>query len=134
MFQKDLVERARAEVVAAEKAFAKSIANRDFEAFALWLSEEAIFFTGPESLCGKPGVLAWWSRYFTAPNAPFSWDPDQVEVTFSGNLALSTGPVLNSDGVLTGRFNSVWRLEEKGCWRIVFDKGSSVVTPVSQQV
>jgi len=124
--QKDIVQGARAEVVAAERAFAKSMADRDINSFASWLSGEAIFFTGPEPLRGKEAVLAWWSRYFKAPKVPFSWEPDQVEVTFSGKLALSTGPVLNSEGVLIGRFNSVWRLEGEGCWRIVFDKGSSV--------
>ena len=131
MSQKDIVEKARAEVVAAERAFAKSMADRDIDAFASWLSEEAIFFTGSEPLRGKEAVLAWWSRYFTAVNPPFSWDPDQVEVTSSGTLALSTGPVLDSDGVLIGRFNSVWRLEKKA-WRIVFDKESSLATQLKQ--
>ena len=40
-----------------------------------------------------------------------------------GSLAHSTGPVRDADGKLTQRFNSVWRQESPGVWRIVFDKG-----------
>jgi hypothetical protein len=41
----------------------------------------------------------------------------------SGTLALSTGPVVDTSGEVVGRFNSIWRLEAPGVWKIVFDKG-----------
>ncbi len=123
------LEEARSAVIAAERAFAKSMANRNVEAFAGWLSEEAIFFTGPTPLRGKAAVLGWWSRYFASKEAPFSWEPDQVEVVSSGTLALSTGPVRDPAGNVTGRFNSIWRLEAPGRWRVVFDKGSASPAP-----
>lgn len=123
------LEGARGAVIAAERAFAKSMADRDIDAFAGWLSEEAIFFTGPTPLRGKAAVLGWWSRYFASKEAPFSWEPDQVEVIASGTLALSTGPVRDPTGNVTGRFNSIWRLEAPGHWRVVFDKGSSSAAP-----
>ena len=81
------------------------------------------FNCGPEPLRGKGEVLAFWSRFYSGPAAPFSWEPDEVEVLDSGTLAHSSGPVRNAQGVLTSRFNSVWRREADG-WRIVFDKGS----------
>jgi ketosteroid isomerase-like protein len=124
---------ARGVVIAAERAFAKSMADRDMDAFASWLSDEAIFFTGPTPLRGKTAVLGWWSRYFASKEAPFSWDPDQVEVVDSGTLALSTGPVRDPTGNVTGRFNSIWRLEAPGRWRIVFDKGSPSPAPSQPQ-
>ncbi len=123
------MEEARSAVFAAEREFAKSMADRDIDAFAGWLADEAIFFTGPTPLRGKAAVLSWWSRYFTPKDAPFSWDPDQVEVVSSGTLALSTGPVHDPAGNVTGRFNSIWRLEAPGRWRVVFDKGSSSPAP-----
>ena len=42
----------------------------------------------------------------------------------SGTLALSSGPVRNSAGEHVATFNSIWRLEADGKWRIIFDKGS----------
>jgi len=126
-------EEARVAVMAAERAFAKSMADRDVEAFASWLSEESIFFTTPTPLRGKAAVLSYWSRYFTSKDAPFSWDPDQVEAVASGTLALSTGPVRDPAGNVIGRFNSIWRLEAPGRWRVVFDKGSSSPAPSKPQ-
>jgi len=120
----------RKAVIRAERAFAKSMADRNLKAFASWLSEEAIFFNAQEPLRGKSAVLLWWSRYFEAAVAPFSWEPDQVEVLPSGTLALSSGPVKDPSGKVVGRFNSIWRLEGSGCWRVVFDKGSGAPPPL----
>lgn len=112
------------QVFAAERAFARSMAERDRAGFASAISEEAIFFNGPTVLRGKAQVVSGWASYFEGKTAPFSWDPDQVEVLDSGNLALSTGLVRNPDGKVIARFNSIWRLEAPGVWRVIFDKGS----------
>lgn len=118
-------EPARRQVEATERAFAKTMADRDFPAFQAFLSREAIFFSGDEALRGKTVVAQRWSSYFTGATPPFSWSPDRVEVLESGLLALSTGPVLDTSGRLIGRFASIWRQEQPGVWRIVFDRGES---------
>ena len=68
-------------------------------------------------------VALAWKPYFDGPAAPFSWLPDRVEVLADGTLALSTGPVSDPTGKAIARFNSIWRLEAPGTWRVVFDKG-----------
>ena len=115
---------AREQVWAAETAFARSMADRNLQAFGDLIADEAVFFDGSTALRGKAAVLAGWAAFFSAADAPFSWHPDQVEVLASGTLALSTGPVLDRSGKVIARFNSVWRLEAPGRWRVVFDKGS----------
>lgn len=120
------------QVFAAERAFARSMADRSLEAFSTYVSDEAIFFTGTVPFRGKSEVVAGWARYFEAEAAPFSWEPDQVEVLQSGALALSTGLVRDPGGKVVGRFNSVWRQEAPGVWRVVFDKGSPA-EPADQQ-
>jgi ketosteroid isomerase-like protein len=113
------------QVFETERAFAKTMANRDLAAFTEFLADEAIFFSDPkESLRGKKQVVDTWAAYFKAAAPPFSWAPDQVEVLASGTLALSTGPVRDATGKVIARFNSIWRLEGPNNWRIVFDKGS----------
>lgn len=114
------------QVRATETAFAQSMAARDHAAFSAFLSEEAVFFSGAKVLHGKAAVAQAWKRFFDAPTAPFSWQPDQVEVLPSGTLALSSGPVHDAQGKLIATFTSVWRQEAAGVWRIVFDKGSDV--------
>ena len=125
------VVNAEEEVRNTEMAFAKSMADRDFGAFASHLSREAVFFDGKKILHGAPEVSAAWKPRFRGPKAPFSWAPDHVEVLASGGLALSTGPVIE-DGKVVGRFNSIWRLEAPHTWRIVFDKGETVCAAPAQ--
>ena len=110
------------QVFAAESAFAASMADRDTAAFARFVSPEAVFF-GRTVLRGKAAVVDGWRRFFEGPAAPFSWKPEVVEVLESGTLALSSGPVLGPDGKQIGTFNSIWRREGDGGWRVIFDKG-----------
>jgi ketosteroid isomerase-like protein len=112
------------QVFAVERAFAKTMADRDLQAFATFLSDEAVFFSGTKTLHGRQQITDAWAAYFTEPAPPFSWQPDQVAALESGTLALSTGPVVDPSGQVVGRFNSIWRLEAPGVWKIVFDKGS----------
>lgn len=114
------------QVAQAERAFARSMAERDHAAFTSWLSAHAVFFGGSTVLRGRDAVAAGWKPYFDAPKAPFSWEPDQVEVLGDGTLAHSSGPVRNPEGKVVARFNSVWRQEAPGVWRVVLDKGESV--------
>ena len=113
------------QVADTERAFAQTMADRDHAAFTRFLSDEAVFFSGPEPLRGKAAVAAGWKRFYESPAAPFSWRPEQVQVLDSGTLALSTGPVLDPAGKPFASFTSLWRLEAPGTWRIVFDKGCS---------
>jgi ketosteroid isomerase-like protein len=112
------------EVADTERAFARSMAERDHAAFLSRLSEQAVFFSGGTVLNGKAAVGAAWRPYFDGPTAPFSWAPDQVVVLADGTLAHSSGPVRDPAGKPVARFNSVWRLEAPNTWRIVFDKGT----------
>lgn len=128
--QPDIAE-ARQQVFATERAFAKTMAERDLRAFASFIADEAVFFSGPNPLRGRQQVIDGWTRYYTAPAAPFSWEPAEVEVLESGALALSSGPVRNPQGKVIARFSSIWRREAPGTWRIVFDKGSEVCSCAS---
>ncbi|MFG1691510.1 YybH family protein [Gemmatimonadota bacterium] len=118
------VDGSAAEVEAREIAFAKTMADRDLDAFLTFVSPEAIFFSGNEPLRGRDAIAQGWAPFFEGAAAPFSWHPDVVEVLESGRLALSSGPVRGASGEVVGRFNSVWRKDRDGQWRVVFDKGS----------
>lgn len=118
----------REQVEQTEHAFARSMAQRDHAAFVALLSEQAVFY-GPRLSRGKAEVAAAWKPFFDGPQAPFSWEPDRVDVLADGTLAHSSGPVRDASGQLIARFNSVWRQEAPGVWRIVFDKGA----PLNEQ-
>lgn len=117
-------EQLRQQVEATERAFAQTMADRDHEAFKTFLAEETVFFSGNTPLRGRQQVADTWAPYFDGAQAPFSWEPELVVVLDSGTLALSSGPVSDPGGKRVATFNSIWRLEASGEWRIVFDKGS----------
>ncbi len=111
-----------AQVRAREQAFAKTMADRDLAAFAGFVSEEAVF-VGRTVRRGRQEVAEGWKPYFEGPRAPFSWQPETVEVLDSGTLALSRGPVFDEQGKRSGTFTSTWRRERDGEWRVVLDSG-----------
>ena len=113
----------RQQVFDSERAFAATMAARDFDAFGRFLAHEAVFMSNAESLRGADAVRKAWRRYYDGAQAPFSWRPEQVEVVSSGTLAFSSGPIIDRYGKRIGSFNSVWRLEAPGRWRVVFDRG-----------
>lgn len=125
-------EELRNQVLATERAFAKTMADRDHAAFTRMLAKETVFFSGPKGIRGAEAVAAAWKRFFEGEKAPFSWEPDTVHVLDSGTLAMTSGPVRDPSGRVIGRFSSVWRREAPGTWRIVFDKGCDVCEKCAQ--
>lgn len=113
------------QVADAERAFAATMKARDHAAFARFLAEEAVFLSGTSTLRGREAIAGAWRAYYDGRQAPFSWEADQVEVLDSGTLAYSGGTVYDTAGKRVGHFNSIWRLEAPGRWKIVFDRGSA---------
>ena len=111
------------ELRATETAFAKTMADRDHAAFAMFIADEAVFFGRTGEIRGKKAVVDAWAGLFEGKAAPFSWRPETVAVLGSGTLGLSSGPVFAPDGKQTGTFSSIWRKKADGKWEIIFDKG-----------
>lgn len=114
------------QVADTERAFAKTMADRDLAAFAGFVDDEAIFYGSKDVLHGRAEIVARWKEFYSEPTAPFSWEPEKVEVLPSGKLAQSSGPVRDPNGRIVAAFNSIWRLQSPGVWKIVFDKGNNV--------
>jgi ketosteroid isomerase-like protein len=117
-------EELKKQVLESERAFAATMKARDFEGFTRFVADEAVFMSAEGALRGKEAVARAWRQYYDKPEAPFSWAPEEVEVVESGTLAYSGGPIYDRSGKKIGRFNSIWRLEAPGRWKVVFDRGS----------
>jgi ketosteroid isomerase-like protein len=113
------------QVRATEIAFAKTLADRDVKAFRALIAPDVIWLAD-QPLRGPDEVLTRWQKFFDAPQPPFSWTPELVEVQQGGKLALSTGPVLNPAGKRISTYTSIWRREPSGEWKIIFDRGCPV--------
>jgi ketosteroid isomerase-like protein len=112
-----------AQLRATEEAFARTMADRDHAAFVSFLAEEAVFFGRAGELRGREAVAAAWKPLYEGAAATFTWQPEVATVLDSGTLGLTSGPVFAPDGRRIGTFNSVWRREPDGSWKIIFDRG-----------
>jgi ketosteroid isomerase-like protein len=113
----------REQVRESELAFAATMAARDLQSFARFISDDAVFINGGQPLRGKPAILEYWGRFFSGTTAPFSWKPDIVEVAAGGTLGYTEGPVTASSGSATSRFYTTWQRQPQGGWLVVFDNG-----------
>ena len=113
---------------AAEIAFAASVADQDAAAFAGFIDEDAVF-VGATVLKGREAITQAWSVFFAEDGPDLTWQPQIVEVRPDG-LGLSRGPytltTTGTDGTQnssSGSFTSIWRRQEDGGWKILFDAG-----------
>ena len=123
------------EVRCREIGFSKAAERKDMEAFRSFIDADARF-AGSSVLRGVDDIAAAWSVFFAENSPSIAWRPQIVEVLENGTLALSRGPYrvrsTAEDGSLVeewGTFNSVWRLNDDGQWRVVIDAGSPAASP-----
>ena len=122
----DLVD----EVRCREIAFSQSAENKDAEAFAAFIDADARF-VGNSVIKGPQAITEAWASFFAEDGPAIKWRPQFVEVLEDGKLALTRGPyrmiVRDAEDNLVegwGTFNSVWRLQKDGSWKVVFDAGN----------
>ena len=123
---------ARASLDAAERAFARSVAERDRAAFESFLAPDAVFVAGSVRR-GREAIVEGWAAFFDETGPELTWEPETVEVRARGDLGLTRGPYTLSaaapDGSpidRTGTFTSVWQAMPDGSWQVVFDAGCPV--------
>jgi ketosteroid isomerase-like protein len=128
------------DVRAQEVLFSQSVESRDAAAFREFIDADARFVSDGISR-GPEAVAAAWSVFFAADGPKIKWRPQIIEVLEDGTLALSRGPyrmtVTDEAGAETeywGTFNSIWRLQQNGSWKVVFDAGSPAAAAPPEDV
>jgi len=123
-----------------EIAFSQSVEIQDVTAFSSFIDADARF-VGASVQRGVADVTAAWSVFFSDDAPQMKWRPQFVEVLNDGTLALSRGPyrmiVKGEDGSLTehwGTFNSVWRMQDDGAWKVVFDAGNEAAEAPAEEI
>mgnify|MGYP001812666606 FL=1 len=113
-----------------EIGFSQSVENRDMQAFRSFIDADARFVAN-DIRRGVDAVAEAWAIFFTDSGPTIKWRPEVIEVLENNTLALSRGPYRvvshDADGIMVeswGTFNSVWRVNDDGQWRVVFDAGS----------
>jgi ketosteroid isomerase-like protein len=112
-----------------ETAFAASVANKDWDQFAGFIADEAIFVSGAVQH-GKQAILDGWAVFFQEGAPKLVWKPEVVEIQDDGELGMTRGPFtleqVSPDGTVvsqSGLFNSVWERQADSSWKVIFDAG-----------
>jgi ketosteroid isomerase-like protein len=112
-----------------ERAFAKtSVEKGTRDAFLEFLADESLLFTpGP-----MPGKLFYKNR----PPMPMqlNWAPELADISAGGDLGYTSGPyeirkTAAEPPTSFGHFNSLWRLQKDGQWKVEVDLGVSHEKP-----
>jgi ketosteroid isomerase-like protein len=118
------------EVRRAELAFAATVAEDRPRVFAAMIDDAAVFVSGDEVARGRAAIVEAWKGFFGPDRPRMVWRPEIVEISADGELGFTRGPWtlsgVGADGEpweRSGVFNSVWRRQEDGGWKIVFDAG-----------
>lgn len=122
------IEKAKMEIIEAEKAFNKMAAEKGLhDAFVHFSADSGAIRRGKNVLTGKMAI----SEYYANQNydgVTLSWEPDFVDVSSSGDLGYtygqytfsrldSAGNVASSQGI----FHTVWKRQKDGSWKYVYD-------------
>ena len=128
-----------ADVRCREIAFSQSVEMQDAVAFKSFIDSDARF-VGASVQRGVADIAAAWSVFFADEAPQMKWRPQFVEVLNNGTLALSRGPyrmiVKDENGAFTehwGTFNSVWRKQNDGAWKVVFDAGNDAAEAPAEE-
>lgn len=128
---KTTAESAKTALVSTERAFARTGAAKDIEAFMSFIADEAHMFSAGEMLAGKEAFREAWSKPFAAPNWSITWEPKLAQASAAGDLGYTTGPYEmkmqtpdGKTGVRRGSFVTIWRRQADGRWKVVLDIGN----------
>lgn len=116
------------EIMQVETDFNRMAAEQGVEkAFLHFAAPGAVLMRNDKILKGESD----FKSYFSSPawqDSKLSWKPDFVDVAESGDLAYTYGSYsftfTNSDGnqeTSTGIFHTVWKKQEDGQWKFVWD-------------
>jgi ketosteroid isomerase-like protein len=126
--REDQVEQWKDEIVETEKDFAAMAMKEGIPAaFVAFAAEDAVLMRNNKLVMGKEALRESFAGT-SNENASLSWKPDFVDVAASGDLGYTYGKYiytltdsLGNENVLEGVFHTVWKRQEDGSWKFVWD-------------
>lgn len=123
-----LAEKARQEILQAEKDFSAMAATEGVSAaFLAFAAEDAVLNRNDEIFKGHDAMKSYFERS-TLRNPSLQWQADFVDAAASGDMGYTYGRYIFSAKDATGKdiraagiFHTVWKKQPDGKWRFVYD-------------
>ena len=123
-----LLESYKNEIMETEMAFAEMAKKEGIpKAFLNYAAEDAVLNRNNSIIKGKPAIEQYFEKQ-TLQEVQLEWLPDFIDVSAAGDLGYTfgkynfsakdtSGQVIESTGI----FHTVWKRQEDGKWRFVWD-------------
>ena len=120
----------KAEIVEAEKSFAEMAMQDGIEqAFLAFAADDAVMLRDGKLIKGKDAIRERFSSEWNSFTDPqLTWTAEFVDVASSGDLGYTYGPFVFSYSDSTGArhqsggiFHTVWKRQQNGSWKFVWD-------------
>jgi len=124
------IEQWKTEIRQTEQAFAEMAQKEGIpKAFLIYAAEDAVLLRNNQLIKGKQALKAFYSQQTTpSEKVSLTWKPDFVDVSKSGDLGYTYGTYqytvtdsLGNTKTSEGIFHTVWKRQEDGSWRFVWD-------------
>ncbi|WP_274474432.1 YybH family protein [Mangrovimonas aestuarii] len=114
------------EITETEAAFAKMVKEEGInKAFLTFADNQAVLMRNNELIKGKNAIK---EHLKNATSKGLVWKPDFVDVADSGDLGYTYGhysythkDTLGNDVTSTGVFHTIWKRQDNGKWKFVWD-------------
>ncbi len=124
----DEVEMWKKEISETEKAFCEMARTKGIPvAFEFYADEAGVIKRGKNVIKGKEAIRAWYEEDTKAGDT-LAWVPTFIDVSASGDLGYTYGDYrftyldsLGNQKESAGIFHTVWKKQEDGSWRFVWD-------------
>ena len=121
----------RAELLDADRAFARDTAARGLDGWMSWFAEDAQLNHRTGVIKGKPALRAHYGKVIGQPGVAVTWKPLYAEASQDATLGYTVGEAewttTGKDGKVeksVGHYLTVWRKMKDGSWKVVTDLGS----------
>jgi ketosteroid isomerase-like protein len=128
--EKNSREKWKEEIVETERNFSAMAGEKGIpDAFIYFAAEDAVLMRNNKLVTGREALIAYLEdQPVKVRDEKLSWEPDFVDVSSSGDLGYtygqftysytdSTGSTVENKGV----FHTVWKRQDDGSWRFVWD-------------
>lgn len=117
------------EILETEADFEKMVEEKGIPyAFRFYADNDAVLLRNNKLIKGKKAISESYGDRMNSDSIRLTWEPDFVEVSQSGDMAYTYGEyiytIIDSTGKETsseGIFHTVWKRQENGSWKYVWD-------------
>ena len=137
--QKINIQEEKEAMMNADRAFSKlSVEKGTYTAFSTYMVDDAIHYVDKNHpLKGREQILKMFNP---KSKSTLEWEPFKSEIAASGDLGYSLGNWVHTSKDSTGKevknygcYCSIWKKQEDGSWKYVYDAGISTPKPLDKK-